>query len=126
MENILNKINFHEAEFFYKSPDAFVDYSNMQSFSLIKSAVDVFLYYGIIDFTSEDICAFFEELQLVTQKHHKAFIPSPKKVRGVLECYLSSGHESLMLHNNVFHINRWAGSGYGFEIEAAKQKGKLK
>ena len=55
MEDILSKINFSEAEFFYKSPDAFVDYSNMQSFSLIKSTVDVFVYYGIRDFAAEDI-----------------------------------------------------------------------
>ena len=62
MEDILSKINFSETEFFYKSPDAFVDYSNMQSFSLIKSTVDVFVYYGIRDFAAEDISRFFEKL----------------------------------------------------------------
>lgn len=125
MSDRLSKINFSEVSYFYKSPDAFVDYSNMQSFSLIKSTVDVFVYYGITDFTAEDIQAFFERLQIVKKKTGKVFLPSPKKVSGVLECYLKEGRESLSLTDGHFHVNAWDGSGYGFEIEAAKRKGKL-
>ena len=125
MEDILSKINFSEAEFFYKSPDAFVDYSNMQSFSLIKSTVDVFVYYGIRDFAAEDISRFFEKLQLVKKKLNKVFLPSPKKVSGVLECYLTEGRQSLSYAHGRFHVNTWDGSGYGFEIEDAGRKGKI-
>ncbi len=126
MNSILSKINFAEACYFYKSPDAFVDYSNMQSFSLIKSTVDVFVYYGIRDFRPEDIRDFFEQLQLVKKKNNKVFVPAPKKVSGVLECYLGEGRESLSLsENGIFHVNAWDGSGYGFEIEAARRTGKL-
>ena len=125
MNTALSRINFQEAMYFYKSPHAFVDYSNMQSFSLIKSTVDVFAYYGIHDFTAEDIQAFFEQLQLVRKKTGKVFIPSPKKIRGVLDCYLTAGSETLSVNGTVYHINTWQGSGYGFEIEAAKRTGQL-
>ena len=79
MSNTIGNINFKEAEFFYKNPHALVDYSQMQSFSLIKSTVDVFVYYGIRDFAAEDISRFFEKLQLVKKKLNKVFLPSPKK-----------------------------------------------
>ena len=95
----LSRINFTEAEYYYKSPHTLLDCSYMQSFGLIKSTVDVFVYYGINDFTAEDIQAFFERLQFFKKDADKAFIP--------------------------FHVNAWAGNGYGFEITAARQSGKL-
>ncbi len=125
-KDVLAKINFAEVNYFYKSPDAFVDYSNMQSFSLIKSTVEVFVYYGITDFSAEDIQTFFNRLQLVKKKTGKVFVPSPKKISGVLECYLKAGRESLSQQaDGRFHVNAWDGSGYGFEIETAKRKKKL-
>lgn len=121
----LSRINFTEAEYYYKSPHTLLDCSYMQSFGLIKSTVDVFVYYGINDFTAEDIQAFFERLQFFKKDADKAFIPSPKKISGVLECYLKDGKESLSLQDGHFYVNAWAGNGYGFEITAARQSGKL-
>ena len=125
MENVLGRINFDEAEFFYKSPLALVDYGNMQSFSLIKSVVEVFAYYGITDFSAEDICSFFERLQLTQKKFDRVFVPSPKKVNGVMDCCTGYGRNRLSINGSSYHIESWDSTGYGFEIKAARETGKI-
>ena len=52
------KINYNEVSFFYKGEKAMVDYSQMQSFSLIKSCIEVFAFYGMNDITASDIQQF--------------------------------------------------------------------
>ena len=76
MSSKIDKINFDEAEYFYKSPYSLVDYSSMQSFSLIKSTVEVFAFYNIDCFSAEDIKLFFEKLQLVQKRNGKFIILS--------------------------------------------------
>ena len=125
MSQVLEKINFQEAEFFYKSPYALVDYSIIQSFSLIRSTVEVFAYYGITDFTPEDIRHFFERLQLIHRRKETVFIPTAKKVSGVLDCCLSEGKNQLAKQDGSYHIVSWDSSGYGFEIQAAKDRGRI-
>lgn len=122
MNERLAKINLEEALYFYKSPEAMVDYSLMQSFSLIKSSVEVFAYYGIDEFSPADIRDFFELIQLVQKKNGKVFVPSPKKVDSVLECCLDSAVNRLSEKGENYHIESWDSSGYGFEIERKKQK----
>ena len=51
MNNAAEKINYTEAELFYKSPYALVDYTSVQSFTLIKSCIELFAYYGAEKFT---------------------------------------------------------------------------
>ncbi len=122
MSNTLDKINFDEAAYFYKSPDALVDYSLMQSFSLIKSSIEVLAYYGVREFTPADIRDFFKHIQLVQKKNGRVFIPSPKKVESVLECYTLEGKNCLHYQNGSYFVQSWDCSGYGFELERKQQK----
>ncbi len=122
--NLLS-IDFNEVQYFYKNPRSLVDYSQMQSFSLIKSSVEIFSYYGIPDFTAGDIRDFFEKLQLVQKKNNKVFLPSPKKIDGVLQCCLSETQNKLSFQNGIYHIVSWNHSGYRYEIEAAHAMNKL-
>ena len=125
MNNKLSVINFTEVSFFYKSPDALVDYSRMQSFSIIKSCIEVIAYYGIKEFTAEDIRDFFEELKLIQQKNNKVFIPSPKKVSGVLEsCIIPSGC-AMTEHDGTYYIEKWNTDGYHAELKYAYERGLL-
>lgn len=121
----IDKINFDEASFFYKSPHSLVDYSMVQSYTLIKSVIELFAYYGITDFTAEDIKEFFVRLELVQQKNNKVFIPSRKKIDSVLELCIDGRDNSLSYHNDTYHIDRWDTSGYAYELSAAKNKGLL-
>lgn len=123
MADNISKINFDEAEYFYKSEHAIVDYSQMQSFSLIKSTVELFAYYGITDFSAADIKAFFERIQLVQKKYNKVFIPSAKKVSGVLDCCLKPSKYYLSFHNGTYHIEEWNTDGYKYELARAYDRG---
>ena len=76
MSSNIDKIIFTEAEYFYKSEHAVVDYSQMQSFSLIKSCIEIFAYYGIGDFVPSDVKEFFEKIQLIQKKNGKVFVRS--------------------------------------------------
>ena len=125
MSSAIERIDLAEVDFFYHSPHAFVDYTAMQSFSLIKSTVDILVYYGITDFTPHDIRELFEHINIVTKKSGRVFLPSPKKISGVLDIFLKPGKESLSLNDGVYHVNNWNGSGYGFEIENAHKCGWL-
>ena len=60
MPELTDKINFEEVEYLYKSPDTMVDYSDVVSFTLIKSSVEIFQYYGITSFSADNIKRFFE------------------------------------------------------------------
>ncbi len=122
MNDRLAKIDLDEALYFYKSPQAMVDYSLMQSFSLIKSAVEVFAYYGINDIYPVDIRDFFELIQIEQKKNGKVFVPSPKKADSVLECCLDNPVNRLSKKDGFYHIESWDSSGYGFEIQRKKQK----
>lgn len=125
MTDILCKINFDEVNYFYKSPFALVDYSMMQSFSLIKSSVEIFAYYGIMVFRSSDIRDFFQELQLVQKKNGRTFVPSPKKVESVLECCISTSNNTLTYSDGYYHIENWNTDGYKSEIASAHEQGRI-
>ncbi len=118
-------IDLKEAEYFYRSPHTLIDNSGLESFGLIKSTVELFVYYGVNDFSANDIKELFEKLQLIQKKNGRVFLPSSKKISGVLECYLKKGKEQLSLDGNIFHIISWDCTGYRCEIESAKQKGYL-
>lgn len=120
MSEAFDRINLEEAEYFYKSPDSFVDYSLMQSFSLIKSTIEVFAYYKATPFLPEDVRDLFLRLQIVQKKNGRVFVPSPKKVRGVLECYLGDGKLSLKEENGYFHIVSWDTLGYDAALRLRK------
>ena len=122
---ICDKLDMDEVRFFYKSPHSLVDFTVVQSFTLIKSCIEILSYYGITDFTSADIKDLFSELDLVQKKNGRKFVPSPKKVNSVLECYLNDGKNSLSLNNGIYHIVSWDHSGYGFEIDSARRSGRL-
>ncbi len=124
--NNIDKIRFDETEYYYKSEHAIVDYSQMQTYSLIKSCIEVFAYYGITDFTAADMKSFFEKLQLVQQKNNKVFIPSVKKVSGVLDCCLVPSDNFLSLKDNVYHIEKWNTDGYKYEMIYAHERGYIK
>lgn len=127
MAELTDKINFDEVEYLYKSPDTMVDYSDVVSFTLIKSSVEIFQYYGITSFSAEDIKRFFEKLSFVRKKNGKVFVPSVKKINGVLECFLGDGVGSniLTLENDTYKIVTWAGSGCCFEIDAYRNRKSL-
>ena len=125
MTDILCKINFDEVNYFYKSPFALVDYSMMQSFSLIKSSVEIFAYYNILSFESSDIRDFFRELELIQKKNGKVFVPSPKKIESVLECCMSTSGNTLSYSDGYYHIESWNTDGYKCEIALAHDKGRL-
>lgn len=123
MKKSLNDINFREVEYIYKSPHSLVDYSKMQSFSLIKSSIEVFAYYGIDQFSPSEIKAFFEKLELINAKSNKVFIPSLKKIRGVLECCVDSNARNYLSEDgDHFRIVHWDHDGYRYEIELAYMK----
>lgn len=121
----IDKIVFSEAEYFYKSPYALVDYSEIQSFILIKSTVEVFSFYGIDCFSANDVKLFFEKLKLIQKRNNRIFLPSVKKISGVLDCCIDGEKNCLEFKDGVYHIINWDDSGYGFEIEAARSSGKL-
>ena len=121
----MDRINFAEVEYFYKSPLSLVDFSIIQSFSLIKSTVEVFAHYGIVEFRPEEIRQFFERLQLVHGEKQQVFLPTPKKISGVLDCCLSPGRNQLSKHEGTYRIVSWDSSGYRFEIEAARSRGRI-
>ncbi len=125
MSDAIEKIDLNEVMYFYKSPYALVDFSNMQSFSLIKSTIEIFAYYNVGSFTPDDVRDLFVKIQLVQKKNNKVFIPSPKKISGVLDCCLSGSTNVLSSDNGTYHIISWDSSGYGYEISGAKQSGKL-
>ena len=124
MPELTDKINFEEVEYLYKSPDTMVDYSDVVSFTLIKSSVEIFQYYGITSFSADDIKRFFERLGFVRKKSGKIFVPSVKKINGVLECFFFFfvGSNVLTLENGSYKIVSWAGSGCCFEIDAYRKR----
>lgn len=123
---MIEGIDFNETCFFYKSEKAMVDYSQMQSFSLIKSCIEIFAYYGLNDFTASDIHSFFEKLQIIQKKNGRVFIPSEKKISGVLDCCLEKSENYLSCNNNIYHIEKWNTDGYKYEIENAYRMEFLK
>ncbi len=125
MSDVLSLINMEEAKYFYNNPHSLVDYSQMQSFSLIKSCIEVFAYYNAVDFTPEDIKEFFSALSIVQQKNNKVFVPSPKKVSGVFDCCLSGSDCVLSRTESGYHIDSWNSDGYKYEILKAKEMGYL-
>lgn len=125
MMSINSMINLDEARFFYTSPNTMIDNSGLESFGLIRSAVDVLVYYGINEFTADDIRELFDSLQLIRKKNGRVFVPSVKKISGVLECYLGKGTFMLERSGERFRAVSWDCGGYRYEIEAAKQKGYL-
>lgn len=125
MNDNINKLNFTEIEFFYKAPNCLTDFSQMTSFSLIKSSVEVFAYYRITSFTSTDIKEFFQKLQIIQKKNNKVFVPSPKKIDGVLQCYLSGTKDTLSFENGIYQIVSWDCSGYKYTVEAAVKTNKI-
>ena len=119
------RIDLDEVRFFYLSPRTMIDNSGLASFGLIKSSVDVFVYYGINEFTAGDIRELFEALQLVRKKTGRVFVPSAKKITGVLECYYRKSSQQLELCGDVFRVVKWDCGGYRYEIENAKQRGYI-
>ena len=122
MNNAAGKINYSEAELFYKSPYALVDYTSVQSFTLIKSCIELFAYYGAEELTPGDIKEFFTKLQLTQKKNGRVFVPSEKKIEGVLDCCLDGTENVLSLSDGVYHIVSWNTDGYRFELAAIKNK----
>lgn len=120
--NNLEKINFEEATMFYKGQGSLVDYSMMADFSLIKSCIEIFNYYGVKDITAEDVCEFFRRIDIVQKKREKVFNPSEKKVSAVLDCFLDPVRNYLSLKDGIYHIEKWNSDGYKFELEARKNK----
>lgn len=123
MNNSYEKINYEEAELFYKSPFSFVNYSDVQSFTLIKSSIELFAYYGAVEFSPKDVKSFFEKLQITQSKNGRVFIPSEKKVDSVLECCLA-GANKLKAENGSYKIVHWNTDGYYYELERLKEKTK--
>ena len=123
---IADRIELDEVRFFYLSPDTMIDNSGLESFGLIKSSVDVLVYYGINEFSAEDIKELFEALQLVRKKTGRVFVPSVRKITGVLECYYGKNPQQLEADGERFRVVRWDCGGYKYEIENAKRRGFLK
>lgn len=119
MSDCLLKMNFDEVNYYYKSPFALVDYSLMQSFSIIKSCVEIFVYYGITEFSAYDVKCFFEKLQLIQKKNGRIFIPSEKKIDGVLSCCLPNSENIISYNNGIYTVQSWNISGYEAEINLA-------
>lgn len=115
-----NSINFKEAEYFYKNPRSLVDYTQMQSFSLIKSCIEVFNYYNIFEFTPEQVKDFFEKINIVQAKNNRPFIPSAKKISGVMDCCLQPSDCFLEKTVTGYKIVKWNSDGYKYEIMYAK------
>ena len=115
-----NIINFKEAEYFYKNPHSLVDFTQMQSFSLIKSCIEVFNYYNIREFTADDVKVFFEKISIIQAKNNRAFIPSAKKISGVMDCCLQPSDCFLEKTESGYKIVRWNSDGYKYEIMYAK------
>lgn len=125
MNDCLSRMNFDEINYYYKSPQALVDYSFMQSFSIIKSCIEIFVYYEITEFTAKDIKDFFEKLQLIQQKNGRAFVPSEKKIDGVLSCCLPNSKNIILYDNGKYEVQSWDTSGYAAEIKAAYEFGRI-
>ena len=112
----IEKINFDEAEFFYKH-NSITDFSSMTSLGLIRSCIEIFGYYGIKSFTGNDVKAFFEKIGIVQKKNGRIFIPSIKKIEGVLDCFLSGSGDRLSCRDGVYCIEQWDSTGYMYEIQ---------
>ena len=127
MTDITRRVNMREISYFYTSPDVLIDNSGLNSFSLIRSIIEVLDYYGIKDFTAEDVYCIFKEIGIVQRSNGRVFAPSVKKISGVLECYINNKNRkySLSLHEKTFHIESWDHTGYLYEIEYAKNSGRL-
>ena len=82
-------------------------------------------YYGINDFSPSDIKEFFEKLNIVQKKNQKVFIPSSKKVSGVLDCCLTPPGDHLSFDGSMYHIEKWNSDGYKYELLSARQRGIL-
>ena len=55
MSGITERVNMDEIIYFYTSPDVMIDNRGLHSFSLIRSIIEVLDYYGVKDFTAEDV-----------------------------------------------------------------------
>lgn len=122
MSKAFELINYDEAELFYKSELSLVNYAEVQSFTLIKSCIELFAYYGAMEFTATDIKSFFEKLQITQNKNGRVFIPSEKKIQGVLDCCLESRDNKLIYENGDYRIVSWNTDGYYYEIQRIKEK----
>lgn len=126
MDNVISKINFNEVNYFYKNPLSLVDYSLMQSFSIIKSSIEIFAYYDIKKFTNNDIHCFFEKLQLLQKKNNRVFVPSLKKIDGVLKCCIMTSSNNILSYSDGFYfIENWDSRGYKYEIELAYKEKRI-
>lgn len=127
MNETLSIINFTEARYFYQNPLGCIDYTQMRSFNIIKSCLEIFAFYGVRDFFPSDIHDFFAELQLVQKSTGKVFVPSAKKAEGVLE-YCQGSSDCCISKNSdgSYHIDKWNTVGYKAEIELAYQRGHIK
>lgn len=111
-----DRINFEEAEFFYKH-DTITNFSEMTSFGLIKSCIEIFAYYGENSFTGNDVKEFFRKMGIVQKKNGKVFVPSVKKAEGVLDCFLVGKGDRLSCIDGVYHIETWDYTGYMYAVQ---------
>ena len=123
--DITQMVDLGEIKHFYTSPETLIDNGNLNSFSLIRSIIEVLDYYGVKTFTAEDVHRIFSEIHMVQKSNGRIFCPSVKKITGVLECYTVKGKYSLSEENGVFRIESWDHTGYRSEIEYAKINGKI-
>ena len=110
----MDTINFEEVKYFYEH-NSITDFSAMTSLGLIRSSIEIFSYYGVNVFTGNDIKEFFQKAGIIRKE--KIFVPSVKKIEGVLDCFLSGKGDRLSCNNGVYHIEKWDSTGYMYEIQ---------
>jgi len=114
--SIIDKINFDEAEYFYKH-NSITDFSTTTSLGLIRSCIEVLAYYGADSFTGNDIKEFFQKIGIIQKKNGKIFVPSVRKAEGVLDCFLLGKGDRLSCRDGIYHIEQWDSTGYMYEIQ---------
>ena len=107
-------INFEEVKYFYEH-NSITDFSAMTSLGLIRSSIEIFSYYGVNVFTGNDIKEFFQKAGIIRKE--KIFVPSVKKIEGVLDCFLAGRGDRLSCDSGVYRIEKWDSTGYMYELQ---------
>lgn len=77
------KLNMKEVKYYCTSFD--IDFDCLPVSDQIRQLIGIFYYYGITQFTIDDIQEFYKKMQLRNARSGKIVNPSPAQIRKVME-----------------------------------------
>ena len=98
-----NKINFDEVGYCFKSTKSSIDFACIPTQTdQIRKIIAVFFYYGIKNFTEDDVQQIFEKIQVISPRNGKMILPTIKKIQNILEKMVVT--EEIDINDAQFYI----------------------